>query len=550
MKNIILYTLLSLIIISACESIYDKQAVYEGEIIYPAKYDTIIGYIGFERVEIDLLKAGRIPGKSINLGKAIKTRIEYDDEVIEIDSLVSFVNIEGLNQSKLYRFKVYTEDEYGNRSVPQEIALIPFTQDGLNGLAAPPPRILSSPSAAVIEWPSGISSVLMDYYKLQYSYTDRDGQLHRGESGLEPRIFIGNLEPGSSITLDVDYYIVPKVNQEAILDTVVLTDQIEINMPTSSTPFNPVEQNILEKNGVSEFTAQGVAKFTKLTFPLHTNSLQDIFYFPNLKELDLTGGDIFEMPTLQYERNDVLDHVGGGKFAHFARRAGDINKSNYQTLKDLLELDLLEKIYYIPNSMGLDELLLPYVDEGIVELSEVPDQTIIDNKFVLDGNVQDRNWNMEIIYPAVDVPTTTNTENIYQITLKAKNSSFVLALPKEYQFNIEEYKFLKMDVFAPPKTTFSGEYASYQEIWPRFMNHMWSFAENSNFGQEYWDPGTYKLPDNQLEKWTEITIDLSEALGKHNRVIVLNIGGEPAISSWDPLEDIIFYFANIRFSKY
>src|SRR5690606_4536856 len=120
MKNILYLVFAYLILLSSCEDIYDKQAQFEGEIVYPAKYDTIIGHIGFERVEIDLLKAGRIPNTQINLGKAQKTRIEYDEETITIDSLVSHVNITGLNQSKLYRFKIFTIDEFGNESVPQE----------------------------------------------------------------------------------------------------------------------------------------------------------------------------------------------------------------------------------------------------------------------------------------------------------------------------------------------------------------------------------------------------------------------------------------------
>src|SRR5690606_19037923 len=104
MKNIILLLFVYSLLIAACDDIYDKQAQFEGEIVYPAKYDTIIGHIGYERVEIDLLKAGRIPSSEINLGKARTTRIEYDEEVIEIESLVSYVNITGLDQSKLYRF--------------------------------------------------------------------------------------------------------------------------------------------------------------------------------------------------------------------------------------------------------------------------------------------------------------------------------------------------------------------------------------------------------------------------------------------------------------
>lgn len=550
MKNIILILFTYLLLMTACEDIYEKQAKYEGEVVYPAKYDTIIGHIGFERVEIDLLKAGRISSSAINLGKATKTKIEYNDEVITLDSLVSFVNITGLEQSKLYRFKIYTLDEYGNKSVPQEIALIPFTQVGLSNLVVTPPRKLASPSAAVVQWPSGISSVLMKYQSLKYSYTDKDGVARSGEVEDNPRFFVGNATPGQPITIDVEYRVIPKVNQEEILDTVTITDQLVINMPTVTTPFTPAEKDILATNGVSTFTAQGVSEVTKLTYPVHAKSLQDIFFFPNLKTLDLTGGDLFEIPTLTYDRNDVLDVVGGGSFAEFLKKAGDIPENNYQSLKDLLEAGILEKVIYRPHSMGLDELLEPYIEAGTVELVDNPADVLIDNKFNLDGNVQDGNWNLEITYPATDAPEgDKDHQNIYKTVPKARSASFVFALPKEYEFNIEEYKYLKAEVYAPVKSVFTGEYAPFQKIWPRFMNRMWSFADFSNFGQQYWAIDAFELPDSYLGQWKEVSIDMSNALDKHNRVIVLNIGDEPGISNWDPPKEIEYYFANIRFSK-
>lgn len=550
MKNTIYLLIAYFMLLASCEDIYDKQAQYEGEIVYPAKYDTIIGHIGFERVEIDLLKAGRIPSHQINLGKAKKTRIEYDDEVITVDSLVSYVNITGLDQSKLYRFKIFTLDEFENQSVPQEIALIPFTQEGLNSLAVSPPRILSSPSAAIVEWPAGISSVLMTYVGLEYSYTDKDGVLREGTVGEHPRFFIGNVPSGQPVTVDVDYRVVPRVNQAEILDTVTISDQLVINIPTETTPFTPTERDILTANGVTTFTAQGVSQVTHLTYPVHANSLQDIFYFPNLRVLDLTGGDLFEIPKLTYDRNDVVDVVGGGEFAAFMRRAGDLDANNYQSLKDLLEANILEKVIYRPHSMGLDELLQPYVEAGIVELVDNPDEVLIDHKFQLDGNVQDRNWNMDITYPATDAPAgDKELNNVYKTIPKARSASFVFALPKEYQFNVEEYKYLKADVYAPAKSTYTGEYAPFQRLWPRFMNSMWSFAQNSNYGQQYWAFDPFQIPDGQLEQWQEVKLDMSSALDKHTRVIVLNIGGEPGISNWNPPMEIVYYFANIRFTK-
>lgn len=537
------------VLLSSCDGMYDTLEDYSGEIVYPAKYDTIVGHIGYERVEIDLMKAGRIPSGEINMGKAVKTVIEYEDKVITLDSLVSWVNITGLTQPKLYRFRIYTVDEFNNPSVPQEIALIPYTEADLNVLRAASPRIMASPSAAVIDWPNGLSSVVMDYYGLSFEYTDKDDVVREGERGQDSRFFIGNLESGQPATISVEYKVVPKINGVPIIDTLILSQPLEFAIPTSSTPFTPSEKDALMANGISEFTADGVADITKLVYPIHANSLQDIFYFPNLKELDLTGEGLFPLPTLVYDRNGAHSEVGGGDWVPFMRKVADISSGNTQSLKDLLEAGILEKVRYVPNSMGLDELLAPYVESGIVELVSLPDEVAIPHKFFVDGLVQSSAWKMDHVYPAAD-PAGSGMEEVLKVTLKARSASFAFALPREYKFNVEEYRYLKFKVYAPEKASFNGIYAPYQRLWPRFMNYMWAFSGNSDFGQEYWAPSAddFKIADADLQKWTEVTVDLSEALNRHSRVIVMNVGGEPSLT-FAPPADIIYHFADFRLTK-
>ncbi|GAB6395228.1 MAG: hypothetical protein MdMp024_1540 [Bacteroidales bacterium] len=528
---------------------YDTLAQYSGEIVYPAKFDTIYGHIGFERVEIDLMQAGRIPSGEIKLGKAKKTVVEYDDEVITIDSLVSWLNITGLTQPKLYRFYIYTIDDYGNKSVPQEIALIPFTATDMEALAIPSPRVMSSPASAVVDWPNGISNVLLDYYSLSYSYTDKDGEVKKGVRDSDSRFFVGNLEPGQSVTVDMTYKIVPKSGGTPILDTIPITKPLTINMPTGSTPFTPAEREVLQTNGVKTFTADALSGFEKITYPVHANSLQDIFYFPNLKELDLTGGDLFTAtPTLVYDNNGARSEVGGVGWEPFMRKAGNLEEG-VQTLKDLLESEIIQKIRYIPHSMGLDNILAPYVENGVVELVSLPDEALIPQEgFFVNGLVQDNNWNLDYVFQPADAPAAEGRQYIYKITPRARSASFVLALPREYQFNTDVYAYLKIGVYAPAKSSFASGYGDFQRIWPRFMNSMWAFGQNTDFGQEYWAPDAITIPDDKLQKWTDITVDLSQAVGKHNRVIVINIGGEPNFT-YDPPADIIYYFSNIRLTK-
>ncbi|MGV3762579.1 DUF4998 domain-containing protein [Parapedobacter sp.] len=550
LSRIIFFSLLSITFLGACDGMYDSLDEYSGEVVYPAKYDTIVGHIGYERVEIDLMKAGRIPSDEINLGKAKKTIVEYDDQRIVIDSLVSWVNITGLTQPKLYRFRIYTIDEFDNKSVPHEIALIPYTDSDVAGLAINSPRVLTSPSSAVVDWPSGLSSVLLDYRSLSFSYTDKDGVEHTGERGADSRFFIPNLQSGEPTTVTITYNVVPKINNVPILDSIPFTTELIINTPTESTPFTPAEQAVLEANGVTTFTANGVASITKLVYPIHANSLQDIFYFPNLKELDLTGGDLFEMPTLSYDRNDARSTVGGGDWVAFARKVADMPSANAQTLKDMLESGLIEKVRYVPHTMGLDELLNPYVESGVVELVTTPAEALIPMNYLVDGVVQTTAFRMDITSPATDAPVGTDLQNVFKAILRDRNASFVLALPTEYRFNVEEYKYLKFKVYAPSKSSFEGAYDLYQKLWPRFMNHLWSFSQNSTFGREGWDTNKedFQIDDVDLETWTDVTVDLSEAVGKHNRVVVMNVGGETS-NEFNPPADIVYYFANFRFTK-
>ena len=550
MRHILLSIIVLAAFLSSCENMYKTQAKYEGEVVYPARFDTIIGHIGYERVELDLMKAGRIPSRQIKMGKAKKTVIEYDSKVVTIDSLVSWVNITGLTSAKLYRFKVYTIDEFENKSVPQEIALIPYTASDFATLQVSAPRVMQSPSAAVVDWPKGISSVLLNYYGLTFEYTDKNGVVRSGVRGADSRFFMGNLTAGQSITVKMGYKVIPKVSSEPILDTLIFKNDLVLNMPTSSTVFPVSERDVLIANGVTVFTTDGVSAINKLTYPVHANSLQDIFYFPNLKTLDLTGGDLFPLPVLNYDRNSVKDVIGGGPFISFMRKTGDISSGNMQAIKDLLESGILTKVYYRPNSMGLDALLAPYIQSGIVELVEGPESVLVPNNFQLEGAIQDNNWKIAITYPATDAPAGTGLENIYKTVLKAKSASFVFTLPTEYQFNVKEYRYLRMKVYAPAKTFFNGIYSPYQRIWTRFMNNLWAFAAESSFGQEYWEYGkdNFTIADADLQKWTDITIDMNTALNKHTRVIVLNIGGEPSLT-FAPPADIVYYFANIRFTK-
>lgn len=551
-NKIYIFLFFCVALVSSCSKMYDNLEKYAGETIYPGRFDTIVGRVGFERVEIDLMKAGRVPAGQIKLGKAMKTVVEYDNKQVTIDSLASWLNIKDLKVSKLYRFKIYTIDEHGNRSVPQQIGLIPYTETDLGNLVLPSPQALTSPSAAVLTWPTGLSSAVLTYYGLKYSYKDKNGATKEGERAQNPRILMANLNAGAIASVDINYKIIPKVNGTPILDTVWVARKIQASIPTGTTPFQPSEAAILAVNGVTSFTPDAVASIQKLTFPVHTVNLQDVFYFQGLKELDLTGGTLFEMTKNSYNRNSVTDVIGGGPIVPFARRVGDMPAQSAQFLIDLLEQGKLTKVKYLANSMGIDNLLAPYVGSGVVEIVSKPDEALIPlQPFLLNGVIQDANWELAVDETGGTYPAGTGLQNVIKATVKKANGTLVIQLPKEYEFDATQYKYLKFKVYAPAKAALSGAYAPYQRLWFRVMNYLWAFTTESSYGQQYWEHGkdAFKIPDANLQTWTDMSVDLSQCVGKHNRVLVINIGGEPSGASFPSSPEITYYFSNLRFSK-
>lgn len=602
MRNLI-FSLIVLAIISffiSCEGQYDKIEDYSGEVVYPARFDTIIGYIGYERVELDLMKAGRIPASQIKLGKATKTVIEYEDKRIVIDTVSSWVNITGLTETKLYRFNVYTEDNYGNVSVPQEIALIPFTSQDRDLVGIASPRLSVAPTALVAEWPNGLNSVVMEYHGLSLKYTDNDGAVQQ-QSTKETRFYCSNLTSGEEATISIDYKVLPiQSDGSKILDTVIVSKDLVVNMPIPSTAFSPAETAIILANGITDFTFDAVESVTKLTMPLHTTTFQDLFYFPNVESLDLTGEGLQNvLPTLDYDRNTVKTRCGGGAWQPFMLRVdkpADLSISSMASLTDILYSGQLKHIRYIPNTMGLDEIFAPYVESGVVELVQdndpiYPDVVFIEPQFFVNGQVVDNNWQMEAYYSGDFLPRSGFTDigkfdptnqvvngdavnlhldqliqsdgtNIYKCIIRMRSASFAMCLPKEYMYDSRRYKTLKFKMFCGSSVeTMAGNNSEFLQPWIRPMNYMWNFGNNSIYGQENWDVSfsNDKISNAQIRnEWKEYTVDMSSnnywnndnTSNRRNRVIVFNIGHEPSAAfDYQADNQVVLYVADIRFTK-
>ncbi|MDR0386067.1 MAG: LamG domain-containing protein [Prevotellaceae bacterium] len=229
-------------ILYSCTDIYDgiKDFSVE-EKVYPAHFDTIYGSIGFERVEIDLCKAGRIPASKMKLGKAKKTIIEFSkngvDTVIVIDSICSWVNIDGLTLPNIYRFKIYTADEFGDKSTPKEIALIPYTVSDRDAMSLPEPAVLSSTTSAQVQWRSSLSSDMCDILNWSYSYVDRDNNtVTGGDENDTPSFFIENVPARTPVTVSILTKVIPKIDRIRILDTIEWLFPVTVNI----TGTNPI----------------------------------------------------------------------------------------------------------------------------------------------------------------------------------------------------------------------------------------------------------------------------------------------------------------------
>jgi hypothetical protein len=173
----------------------------------------------------------------MKMSKAVRTVVECNhfDKPLVIDSVCSWINITGLTEPEEYVFKIYTEDEYGDRSIPKEISLTPYTSYDLEQMELLSPKITESSSTALFEWQSRLSGVLFDCYGYSYEYTDKTGNIRTGSGdGDIPSFFVENVTKGNLIPVKVTCRIVPKKNEVPIIDTLDWTSVIPLTISESA----------------------------------------------------------------------------------------------------------------------------------------------------------------------------------------------------------------------------------------------------------------------------------------------------------------------------
>jgi hypothetical protein len=532
-------------------------------------FDKITGKIGYERVEIDLIKAGRVPAGKLNFGTATKTVIEYDGTQTVIDSLCSWVNVTGLTQSKDYTFKIYAMDAAGtNKLAAKEISLKPYTSAELEkDVVLAQPKTVVFASSAVLSWPYGVSTAFAEYYGLSYSYTDKHSATRTGTAtGDYPQFILTDL--GTETTVKIKYKIIPKRDYIAIIDTVFLDNDVPLTGTAGSDPFEPAEAAILTANGITTFTPDAVANIETLYYPPHARSLDDIVYFSGLKTLDLTGGSAPSLPSLIYPcawfDPNVSDTVGRGPWLPFMKRM-DIGTSGVPDnpvggvaiLQSLLENDLLEKVRYIPNSMGMDEALAPFVASGKVELVTLPDESPITNNFCF-GNLAHYlsflDW-MTVTPDPVDPPAGAGATNILKGTIHGIHGAVAISTPFEYKFNIQAYPYLKFKVYVP---ALSDAYKDLKNINVVFLNMLSTNYANTiypgNSREEFFAPQVTVTEG----AWTEVSIDAASVITNAYTYVALirfGSGATTAAGTVHPYDKLLpsdqdgVYVAGLRFSK-
>ncbi|MDR2424973.1 MAG: discoidin domain-containing protein [Prevotellaceae bacterium] len=299
MKRIIYFlTIMMLPALYSCSNQYDNIDQYAtDETVYIGTfYEYPSVKIGYNRVEIDLLQyfpleywyvddirdlINTIPGTTsvyrpspdeIYMGKARKTIVEYyeGDELrrIVFDSVCSWVNIENLTSSKIYVFTIYSEDEFGNKSVPVEATGRPFTDEELAGYAFPLPYTIATPSTMDFRWGDSISSSIYKFVDLDYSYTDRNDSLRKGKltSDVRPSFSVNELGTGNVVPIKVRCRLIPLIEDVngvriPIIDTVVMERMFDAKTATAEEYINaralrPIQSALLDENNLTRATVK------------------------------------------------------------------------------------------------------------------------------------------------------------------------------------------------------------------------------------------------------------------------------------------------------
>lgn len=160
MKNIknisIICLILGLAFFTACTPIDEFNKYQEGgDIVYPAKVDSVIVYPGKKRIKLAMV-LGSDP--TVNKIKAFWKNRQDSTEVMftrnEANDTIDLL-IENL-QEGVYNFQLYTFDTFGNQSVVKDVSGTVFGNTFQNSIFN---RQIESATCGVIKWSTPVSTV-------------------------------------------------------------------------------------------------------------------------------------------------------------------------------------------------------------------------------------------------------------------------------------------------------------------------------------------------------------------------------------------------------
>jgi hypothetical protein len=368
----------------------------------------------------------------------------------------------------------------------------------------------------------------------------------------------------------------------------------------------PVVEKVLlatAPNNFTELTTEAALNVRELAYPCGMESwaLQDLYYFPNLRTLDLTPGTQ-TLPELKYYRYYTVfnkdanegagrydttlilnEKTGGGPWLHFV--SGYMTDANIATVNDLLESGQLTKVKYTRNSYpGLDSILNLHGSK-IEWYPVVPPDDIMMPKYLrVDYRLEDQDRGNVAVTHSEDgsaVPGDIagkfggELKNVYKVELRRYgdgnnqqvSNTAAFSLPEGVRFNAKEYKYLKFDAYISVKgdsillDSRYSKYGGFKKIQFTRKAKLDNFPDTSPYanrvsGDRNEDYSyTCEFSDADLGGWKSFSVDMSNNLvvfGNdavyHSRILVLKFGLD---TPWLPdyATDMTYYVANLRWSK-
>jgi hypothetical protein len=488
---------------------------------------------------------------------------DYRYEVINIPDL----------DAGVYTFSAYTVDKDGHKSAVASSIPVTVLTDAI-GSTLPSRNIaemeLLAGGVVRLKWGEVLNSDESSTPQMLYTvvvYTD----YRNNPAGTAVTDTVANGTASTDLAgLRLDEFTVKSVYQVGV-------DIASTALSSYNPPVARLEK-ILDANGLTELTAEIAAGITELRYPLmfdNGNHLRDLCYFPNLRTLDLTPGTE-TLPELTYTGNGVNSTVGGGPWLHFA--SGYMSDEDRSTIRTMLASGQLTKIKYTPFSYPrLDNDLLAYADkvEWTTNPDDIPREIMIPDNLLVDYKVQDNTKGATVEYagdgsnvPAEiaakelivgnDTLPLGSLQNVYKVTVSAKNSTISFALPENVQFGFVPYGDMKMEVYVDtPDSDFSWmtqgipQTNNYRYVCADRMTRLENevFADHTPYA--YWHSGFARWAHNDADLgkyWRSYTWALVTVPHEHDRVITIQLGNDDVMWPLPTGKYVTYYIANLRFA--